>query len=299
MRGLDQGESDRGITSERSESGGEDLFRSGTAEADEDIGFKFTVDGESYTIQVANTLARRMEAYRFIYKIYQAKGYGIPHESCMWFNKHEMMPGTLTLMVMRGKETVGAATLAPDSALRIPADTAYGEKLDEKRAEGYRVTEVMSLGICPRLRGQREILGTLFSFVHLIPRKLFGSTHLVVTVVPHHVRFYIDQLLFEQEGEFSYHKKTGVTCALAFLDLEKKAGIEESVRDRTFYKYFYTEEGAENTARLIGRQIRPITNREVAFFLSQRSEVLFSLTEEEKRVLLRSEVFEERLTVSA
>lgn len=253
-----------------------------------DAGLQFQVEGKRYRIQVANDIKTRMAAYRFINDIYTAKGYGKPNPSGMWYSRYEMLPGTVTITLVSDGNVVGAVTLASDSHLRLPADDAYQKELDEKRAAGYRMTEVMSLGICPRLRGQREILGRLFSFVSLVARFMLDSTHLVVTVVPHHIRFYVDQLLFVQNGEFGYHKKTGVTCALALVDLQKKRYLDAETRDRTFYRYFYTEEEAPELVYAMGKQLRPISMREVVFFLSQRPEIWFNAPDDFRAAILQS-----------
>jgi hypothetical protein len=234
----------------------------------------FAVDNEWYSLHVANDLATRREAYRFMYEVYEAKGYGQPHRCRMWFSIYEMLPTTLTLVVRRKGAVVAAATLTGDSCLGLPADEIYGPELDRRRGLGQRLTEVMSMGVRRDLRSRMGIVARLVNFVCLTGRYVQHSTDFVITVVPQHASFYENMMRFERFGQEGFHKKTGVRCVMLTLSLDLFARLREGgEQTRTVYRYYVPRDQETDAISTLAESVRQITPAEVRSFLAEKPEI--------------------------
>jgi N-acyl amino acid synthase FeeM len=259
----------------------------------------FDIEGETYRVCVANNLAARLRAYRFVYEVYSGQGYGQEHLSKLWFSFHDLLPDTFTVTVLQGEEIVAAVTVVPDSPLGLPADDIFGSDLRSHRERGHRVAEVLSLAVKPEMRSGRKILGRIFCIIHLISRRIMNASHFVITVVPHHAPFYERLLLFKRESAEAHHEKTGVTCRFFVLSLELFPRLERAQMRRTFYRYFEPCAQEEALVPRLEEMINPMTPEEIQHFLSARPELLESAVSEGYLArLLREATGQRRVEVS-
>ena len=159
-------------------------------------------DDRDYVIRVANDRESREKAYRLVYRLYLEKEYARPNRSGMWLSIFDALPETTTLLAERASdgEAVGALTVVCDSPLGLPADELYGAELSALRAQGRRLTEIVSLGVAEGTLAGSELLVRLFNLAHLLAHRVREATDFVITVNPRHAGFYRLKLLFSEAG---------------------------------------------------------------------------------------------------
>ena len=128
----------------------------------------------------------------------------------------------------------------------------------------------------------REVLGRLFDCAYLTARRIRRATHFVHTVVPHHVSFYRDQLLFNQTGRERFQSKTGVNVVLLSIPLDTPDWVEGELRQDTFYRFFLSEKEEPGLVAALRRDIVAPTGEEIEYFLSERPEVWAKASPEQK-----------------
>lgn len=241
----------------------------------------FDVNGISCKIRIANDRHSREESYRFMYEIYSTIDYGQPHSSRMWYSLHEILPQTITTTVHHRDDILATMTVAFDSPFGIPADDVFKREMQQRRAKGQRFAEVFSLGIRDDVRGSRLLLGKLINFSYLSSRYILGATHWVITVVPRHAAFYINQMLFEQVKGEGFHEKTGVNCVLLVHPLATFDEVPEKVRKRTFGRYYMPRADEPLMVEHLRSLIHPISDEDFNYFLAKKPELWPKVTSDQ------------------
>ena len=234
---------------------------------------EFTAGGERYRIRIANTRELREKSYRLMHGIYRRTGYARSHAFPAWYSLFELLPDSVTLVVVRGSDMVGTMTVVFDSPFGLPDDETYGPELDGLRASGMRLSQIISFGTGRLRRGSREVLGRLFDCAYLTARRIRRATHFVHTVIPRHAQFYRDQLLFERAGPERFQPKTGVSVVLLSIPLDTPDWVKGELRESTFYRFFLPEGAEDGLVSAIGKQIAAPSVEEIEYFLSKRPEV--------------------------
>ncbi len=234
---------------------------------------EFTAGGKRYRVRVANTRELRERSYRLMHDTYRRTGYAHPGPFPAWYSLFELLPDSVTLVVMRGDDMVGTMTVVFDSPFGLPDDETYGRELEVLRASGMRLSQIISFGTRGLRRGSMEVLGRLFDCAYLTARRIRRATHFVHTVIPRHVQFYRDQLLFERAGRERYQTKTGVSVVLLSIPLDTPDWVEGELRENTFYRFFLPEGAEDGPVSAIRKQIEAPSVGEIEYFLSKRPEV--------------------------
>jgi len=307
-----------------------------------------------YTIRVANDLESRRKAYQLVYSLYLEKEYAKPHPSKMWLSIFDALPETTTLLVERrmvegggwkvegqrqkssgqslpastlnpqpstAAVPVGALTVVFDSPMGLPADQLYKPELDALRAQGRRLSEIVSLGVAEEAGAGAQIMVQLFNFVYLLSKKVRGATDFMITVNPRHVRFYEKTLLFQAAGpERSYDKVGGAPALLLRLDLgvpEERVRLEHGIsgdinsrrpghaeaapveptppalrrggslcppksKSRTLYPMFHAPAEEPEIISGLAASLRPMTEPELGYFFVAETDVLATATPEQR-----------------
>jgi N-acyl amino acid synthase FeeM len=251
--------------------------------------------GGSYRLRAASDLATRRAAYRLIYRLYLEKEYAAPHPSRMWLSLFDALPETTTLVVEHGEEVIGALTVVFDSPLGLPADKLYKPELDAMRRAGRKPAEIVSLGVAPGAEQGTEILVQLFNAVYLLARKLRGTTDFINTVNPRHSGFYRRTMLFKKAGPArDYDKVGGAPAVLLRLDLdvpEEQIRLEHGPaetrppKSRTLFKMFYAPEREERVTRKLKLSLRPMTERELRYFFSEKTSLLAQASQAQRHCI--------------
>jgi hypothetical protein len=286
---------------------------------------KFSFADGRYTIRAANDLESRRKAYGLVYDLYLEKEYAKPHPSKMWLSIFDALPETVTLLVERNvvegggwkvegqrqncsgqslpastlnpqpstaAVPVGALTVVFDSPMGLPADKLYRPELDALRAQGRKLSEIISLSVAEEAGAGAQILVQLFDFVYLLSRKVRGATDFMITVNPRHVRFYEKTLLFAAAGpERNYDKVGGAPALLLRLDLaipEDRVRLEHGPvetrppRSRTLYPMFHSPSDEPAIVAGLAAQLKPMTEQEHNLFFVAETNILAEATPEQR-----------------
>lgn len=175
-----------------------------------------------YTVGLAQTLSERMAAWHLVHSEYRSKGFATEGAEGLWLTPHDLLPDTTTYTVHSGGEVCATLTAVTDGEMCLPCEDEFGEEISTLRADGRRITEVISLASCidsPRL-GNLALLA-LFRLMFLRARYMLARTDMVIAVHPRHVDFYRKKLLFMQlSGARAFDKVNGAPAVLMHLDLE-------------------------------------------------------------------------------
>ncbi|PCJ60888.1 MAG: hypothetical protein COA79_07455 [Planctomycetota bacterium] len=240
-------------------------------------------ENNEFTVEIANDIETRIQAYRLLYKTYVEKEFAKPHSSKMWYSIFDAHPDTATIVVKEGDKVRGALTIVIDSSMGLPADSLYLEELNLMRIKGDLVSEIISLGIDSDARGGTEILEKLFNFSYLYAKGIFGASKFIITVNPRHAVFYEKKLLFQRVGFVKDYDRVGGMPAICLeLDLIMLTTLLEtpdriSELKRTIYSNFINVKESKKVLHAIGSCIVKMKHTELQyFFVNQRS--LFKLS---------------------
>jgi hypothetical protein len=179
-------------------------------------------DLHGYTVGLAQSLPERMAAWSLLFREYQSKGLATEGEEGLWLTPHDLLPDTTTYAVYFDGRLRSTLTAVTDGEMWLPCEDVFGEEISTLRADGRRITEVISLAssiASPRL-GHLALLA-LFRLMFLRARYMLARTDMVIAVHPRHVDFYRKKLLFMQiSGARAFDKVNGAPAVLMHLDLE-------------------------------------------------------------------------------
>jgi hypothetical protein len=233
----------------------------------------FGREGE-YGVRIASDALTRHAAYRLVYGQYAAEGYVEESKAGLWLTIYDAMPDTVTVVVERDVEVIGALTIVPDSPIGLPADSLYRNDLDVLRESGRRLSEIISLAVNPDAAGGSQVFVTLCMFAYLTSWRLHGSTDMVITINPRHCRYYERRMHFMREGaERSYDKVGGAPAVLLRCALDTHRRLEGKELRHTIYRDWPSEVELEWMAGRIDATHRPMTEFEADFFLREETDI--------------------------
>lgn len=227
-------------------------------------------------ILVANNRETRERAYRLAYQVYREKGYVPENSTGMLVTPYDTQPETLTLLAEDSHgQAMGTVTLVFDSPAGLPSNEIYGSELNDLRAQGRRMAEVIRLAVDKSHPHSMMLLIRMLNFLTIFSRRVRKDTDFIIEVNPHHVAYYRRMVLFEQAGPVrACPRVNGAPAVLLRLDLslmdsEIRAHghfINSSVKRRNVYAYTYTWAEEKPIAKFLARQHRPMTPFEMAYF---------------------------------
>lgn len=249
----------------------------------ESIGYK----NENYEFCIANSIDLKECSFRFMYNIYTKNGLGLHenNEHKLWFSKSELLPNTITLLVLNCDNIVGSVSIIADSEMGLPVDNAYKKNTDKKRNVGCKLCEVFSLGLDSSIREKWNIMGKLFNHIYIISRYIQNGTHWMIEVMPKHESFYRHYLLFYPEDSIGYHKKTGVYCKLLSHRINIYSEIDGNTRERTFMKYYYPHKSKEEIGLIKKYRdtVSCLSVDDVEYFLKKKTDIVNEMSLDEKK----------------
>lgn len=209
------------------------------------------LDVQIFHIRMANSARRRDAASLLIRKMYGWRGYSFEAARFQEANK-------ITLYAETGGVVVGTMSLCLDSAILLPADENFRDRLDLLRAQGRRLCEPSRLAIDKGV--SKRVFASLIHISYIYARSIHGFTDYVIEVNPRHVVFYQRMLGFSDCGDARECTRVGAPAVLLRLPLEQMGAqirrwggrMEQHGDERSFYPYFFPpcdEPGI--TARLV------------------------------------------------
>ncbi len=167
-------------------------------------------------------------------------------------------PRTFTLLAedLSGNEA-GTVSLVFDGPAGLPSDEIYRPELDQLRAKGRRLVEVVRLAIHDRHAKSKGLLVQLFNFISIYARCVRNDTDFVVSVNPRHSAFYRRLLDFKQAGpqrpcpRVQFAPAVLLSLDLAIAQPNHRNRLEHRL-NRTLYPYFSSSEEENEIASCFG-----------------------------------------------
>ena len=173
-----------------------------------------------YQAMIAETPEQLDEARNLVRRRYMWRGYQCSAQSSprARFNASPP-PEETTLIVKSGDATVGTMTLRLDGPSGLLAESTHPDSVREIRNNGGKVCELTQLAIAEST-DTRTVLAKLLSIGHLITRKLYSVSDILIEVNPRHVDFYCRVLGFDVAAEQRVCQRVGAPSVLLRLELE-------------------------------------------------------------------------------
>ncbi len=212
-----------------------------------------SLEEEKFKIRLATTEDRRESASLLIQKMYSWRGYNTGSPLT------QTDPNRITLVAGVGEAVIGTLTIGFDSPSGLLADEMYKQEIDQLRAQGAKVGELIKLA-ADRSVSSMQVLAALFHLAYIYGRNIHGRTDAVIEVNPHHGGFYQKVLGFERIGEEKMCPRANAPAVLLRLGHEHLAEQirqfggkgARAVGERTLYPYFFSaDEEAGITQRLL------------------------------------------------
>lgn len=158
--------------------------------------------GDGFKIRVAATRHEREDAYCFVQKTYEQKGFSSSEEPPLRIKLQYALPATLTLLANDNDDNViGTLTVVPDSDLGLPMSECFHADLERLRESGKRICEYTSLSVVgTSARLNRQILLNLFRAAWLYASEMLQVTDVCCVVNPRHESFYRKVFFYEPFG---------------------------------------------------------------------------------------------------
>lgn len=148
---------------------------------------------------------------------YAARGYLCDPADARQRHGHQQSSSYFTLLAGAGEEKVGTVTLGFDSTDGLLVDEGNQARVDEMRAKGARLTELVRLAVTERAESTR-VLAALFNAAYGLGRAR-NATDLLIEVNPRHVNFYTRSLGFEVIGSERICPRVGAPAVLLRLEV--------------------------------------------------------------------------------
>lgn len=171
------------------------------------------------TVRLAVTLDERRQAFALLHDAYVGRGITDPSPSGMRFSAHSLMPGTATVVALRGERVIGTISLIEDTPLGIPMESTHPQEVAAVRATGRRFAEVSTLAVAREHR-DRLVAMQLYNAMYRWAARHRGVEVLLLAVHPRIGSFFRHVLMCEQLGPTrSYDSLHGAASAPLLLDL--------------------------------------------------------------------------------
>jgi hypothetical protein len=240
---------------------------------EEEEGIQFF--GGKSKVRVANRLNLRRKAYKLIYNNYSKMGITRDNDSGLWLSIFDALPETTTIVVEDTQgEIVGTLTLVFESPIGLPADALYRNEIDEFRATGRRLCEIISFGIDGAVRSSVKIIASLIYSSYLFARRVRHSTDFIITVSERYENFYCRNLLFKKIGPVrSYAKVNGKPTVLLNLPLDLPEMLQNKRRIFPLYLLNYSDQEEFDIAERIQNMHKPISDEEFYTFFIEKTDI--------------------------
>ena len=231
--------------------------------------------GGKCTVRAANTYELKEQAYKLLYKNYSKMGVAEIKPDGLWLSIFNALPETTTFVAEDSEGKIeGTLTLVFDSPIGLPADELYSEELYDLRGTGAKICEFISLGINSSVRSSIRALGGLFFCAYIYAWLKKKSSHLVITINPHHEDFYCQKTFFKKIGpERSYAKVNGKPALLLGVPLKIYKTLKNQHRIFPFYLFNYSDQEELDIADSIGNMVLPMSDEEFYTFFIEKTDI--------------------------
>lgn len=197
----------------------------------------------SIELQLANKRDQMFSAFGLVYKEYLRTGLTRSNPFEMRVTPYHLLPTTEVIVALDANdEAVCTVSLVRDGTLGLPMESLFAEVVAERRSRGVRLAEVTSLADNHDAEGAgRSLLMKVMSFMAQCARSR-GIDELMITVHPHHVKFYQRFIGFETLGDArTYEAVLDNPAVPLVLDLKNLQQNHPAAYERFFGKPFPQE----------------------------------------------------------
>lgn len=218
----------------------------------QDNRMRIPIDQQKFKIRLASTADRHASASMLIHKMYSWRGYAT--DGVGEVNE----PNQITIVASYAERVMGTMTIGLDSPAGLLADENYKKELEQLRAEGHHVAELVRLAVDRELKSMR-VLAALFHLAYIYARIIHGATNAVIEINPRHVGFYERMLGFKQLGEKRICPRSQAPASLMRIENDHMERMiarfggqgDKAKEEKSLYPYFFNStEAAAITQRL-------------------------------------------------
>jgi len=207
-------------------------------------------------IQLASRREELFAAFSLVYRAYLKTGLVRPNPFQMRVTPYHLLPSTDVIVAKATdrNEVVCTLSLVGDGKLGLPIESAFADEVAERRRRGVQLAEVTSLA---EQRDENEggsspLLKAMGFMAQRAKRR--GIDELLITVHPHHVKFYQRFIGFELVGEERPYESVLDKPAVALsLDLNHLHVNHPRAYERFFGKPFSASMLADQTKSTVVR----------------------------------------------
>ena len=152
-------------------------------------------------VKIASEMDEWEQAFRLVSAKYQAIGAEPLSPDNLRVTPHHALPDTTSFVAKHEGRVIGTLGLVIDNdLLGLPADSLYGNEINELRRQGRRVVEVSSFA--DRGLSVREFIPVFVTLARLMIHYAIkqGADVMVITCRPRHAQFYRKVLGFQPFG---------------------------------------------------------------------------------------------------
>ncbi len=152
-------------------------------------------------MSIARSQSELEDAFGLVYRSYIRAGLDSPNPTGLRLTKYHLLPTTEVILARNAGVPIATASLIIDGEEGLPAETIYGEEINQLRQRGFRLAEVGSLA--DRRESPARFIQMFRHLSTLISQAAQdrGCNGLIAATHPRHARFYIRQIGFEPFGE--------------------------------------------------------------------------------------------------
>jgi hypothetical protein len=175
----------------------------------------------SAPIRMATRRKDLLAAFSLVYSAYLRTGLVRTNPLQMRITPYQILPTTDVFVASadQTEEVVCTMSLVGDGRLGLPMEAVFPDEVEQRRRSGAELGEVTSLADIHGQDAGRSPLLKVMGFMAQRARRR-GIDELLITVHPHHVKFYERFIGFEQIGESrSYGSVLGMPAVPLTLDL--------------------------------------------------------------------------------
>ena len=154
-------------------------------------------------VYVAETKADVQAGSRLVHDIYVGKGKIPANRQRLHVTKHNALPSTIMFIAKKGDRVIGTTSLVQDSPLGLPLDTTHRTELDQLRAQGLSMYEVVGTACDDEYRGTGLVFYLYRAMVQAAIRA--NIDRVVISALAKGMLIYEELLVCDRIGEMRPH----------------------------------------------------------------------------------------------
>lgn len=244
------------------------------------------INGFEY--KVASTTEEIKKAYALVYENYIEKKFCNLDIHKMRIFLFDSLLTTRTFIAKEGEEVIATATLVFDSAIGLPSDGIYKDRLDLLRSLGKSICEISKLSTKRDLGSKAlRILPFLFRSCWLYAKEINPHQLFCIMVEPQNEGFYQKYYFFENHSDIRIDHKAGEAQSILLempIQYSKEAFDLSNSRTSKLYQMHFEDPEIENIISELQDSEETISRINLSLQPTRKSRTL-ALTSEEKKFL--------------